>query len=192
MKAIVKGELGQVSLVHDRSIPALKAGHILVKVAAVALNPIDWMKVDSFPAPDSILGCDYAGTVEAIGENVDLEQFKEGDRVCGYILGGNRLKPDEGAFADYALAQADVQQHIPDDMSFEEAAALGAGILSAFMGLFLKLGLKKPSAEEPLPGQGEHVLIYGGSSASGALAIQLAARSVATILVASTRSRRLT
>lgn len=175
MKAIVKGELGEVNYVTDRPLPQLRPGYILVKTKAVALNPIDWMKVDSFPAPQTLLGADYAGVVEDIGESV-AKPFKKGDRVFGYTIGGDHRNPENGAFAEYILAKADLQYKIPDHMTFEDAASLGAGVMSANMALYLKLGLtEEPERVEP-DSKGQYVLIYGGSTASASIMIQMAVR----------------
>lgn len=89
----------------------------------------------------------------------------------GSLIVGNGQNHDSGAFADYVIAKGDVQLKLPDKLSFEEAATLGVGTTTVGQGLYQSLGLPLPSepAKEKFP-----VLIYGGSSATGTLAIQYA------------------
>lgn len=84
---------------------------------------------------------------------------------------GNHSNYEDGAFAKYVTCKGDIQMKIPDNMSFEEAATLGAGIVTLGQGLYQSLGLPLPDdpAKEAIP-----VLIYGGSTATGSLAIQFA------------------
>lgn len=88
----------------------------------------------------------------------------------GVVAGNNSARKDNGAFAEYCVAHAELCMRVPDGMSNEDAASPPAGIGTAGLGLFQKL-------EFPWPGEGtatdENVLVYGGSSATGALAIQL-------------------
>jgi NADPH:quinone reductase-like Zn-dependent oxidoreductase len=65
-----------------------------------------------------------------------------------------------------------VQQHIPDDVSFEAACTVGAGLVTLGYALYKLLGLPLPTAEGALTGR--DILIYGGSTATGTLAIQFA------------------
>lgn len=73
--------------VNDAPLPTAGAGEIVVKNAAVAINPLDRHMLDhgvfvqQWPA---ILGCDVAGEVHETGEGVD--RFKKGDRVIGYVI----------------------------------------------------------------------------------------------------------
>lgn len=80
------------------------------------------------------------------------------------------MEPEDGCFAEFAVVKGDIQMKIPDNVSDEEAATLGVGISTVGQGLYQSLGL-------PLPGSGsldEPILIYGGSTATGSLAIQYA------------------
>ena len=70
---------------------------------------------------------DYAGVVEEVGSTV-TKPFKKGDRVAGFVHGGNAAHPEDGAFAEYITAKGDIQMKIPDNLSFEEASTLGVGI----------------------------------------------------------------
>lgn len=71
---------------------------------------------------------------------------------------------------------------MPESLSFEQGASLGVGISTVAQGLFQSLGLPLPSAHPPKHGQPDTVLIYGGSTATGTLAIQLAKLAGATVV----------
>ena len=172
MKAIVSRDLGHAELVYNHALPKVRDDCILVKTVAVALNPIDWMKVDGFPAPGAIQGQDYAGVVEQVGESVK-NQFRKGDRVCGCVRGGDSKLTDIGAFADYIVAKPELTLHIPDEVSFEQAATMGSGVLTAGVALGYHMKLEQPS-ETSIQGRGEYLLVYGGSTASAAICIQIA------------------
>ncbi|KAE8350331.1 chaperonin 10-like protein [Aspergillus coremiiformis] len=177
-KAIVVTSSKQGSLVTDRAIPVLREDYILVKTVAVALNPADWKHIAFVSPTGTLVGCDYAGIVEDVGKAVK-KPFKKGDRVCGFIYGGNAVQPEDGAFAEYIVAKGDIQIRIPDNVSFQEAATLGVGITTVGQGLYqsLKLALPTEPLQEPVP-----ILIYGGSTATGTLAIQFAKLSGYTVL----------
>ena len=127
------------------------------------------MNLDWQPIAGSTLGGDFSGTVAAVGPNV-TKSWKEGDRIAGWVLGNNVVRKDEGGFAEYCVADAELSIKVPDSMSDEEAASPPAGIVTAGMGVFQKLGLPLPGEGEG--GKGEQVLVYGGTSASATLAIQ--------------------
>ncbi|KAF4215922.1 hypothetical protein CNMCM5878_007653 [Aspergillus fumigatiaffinis] len=177
-KAIIITAPKQEGLVTDRALPALRDDYILVKTEAVALNPTDWKHVAFLSPPGVLVGCDYAGVVEAVGGSVK-KSFKKGDRVCGFIHGANTVQPEDGAFAEYIVAKGDIQMRIPDNLSFQEAATLGVGITTVGQALYQSLKLALPT--EPLTTP-EPILIYGGSTATGALAIQFAQLSGYTVL----------
>ena len=173
MKAIVlSGEPGKAVFVTDRPYPKPRSGYITVDVKAVALNPADWKHIDySFLNTKGCLsGCDYAGVVREIGGGYS-KSWTVGDRICGFVHGGNQYQPEDGAFAERIMVKADIQIRIPDSMSFEEAAALGVGVVTCGQGLFQQMGLNLPSQPDTAR---DTVLIYGGSSATGTLGIQFA------------------
>ncbi|KAM5354139.1 hypothetical protein ACJ41O_000789 [Fusarium nematophilum] len=166
---------GKAELVTDAPLPELRDDHILVKTAAVALNPTDWKHIDFLASPGAIVGCDYSGTVQAVGAAV-RNGLKPGDRVMGMVHGrprpqGNRSNHQDGAFAEYVTAKGDTQMRIPGGMSFEAASTLGAGIVTLGQALYQSLELPLPDDPAKAP---FHVLIYGGSTATGSLAIQFA------------------
>jgi NADPH:quinone reductase-like Zn-dependent oxidoreductase len=167
-------------VVHDRSIPTPRNDEILVKTTSVALNPTDWKHIDFLAPPGVLIGCDYAGTVEEVGTAVK-KPFKKGDRICGFVHGSKTLHPEIGAFAEYIVVKGDLQYRIPEQMSFQAAATVGLGVTTAALGLYRSLGLALPS--EPLMEEKEkkkkkkkkkQILVYGGSTATGTLAIQFA------------------
>jgi NADPH:quinone reductase-like Zn-dependent oxidoreductase len=172
MKAlVVDGK--QARLDTGRRIPELRDDGILVRPMAIALNPTDWKHVAYGRAKDNcIIGCDYAGVVEAVGKAV-TKSWRPGDKICGCGHGSNYVNADDGVFAEYSVVKGDVQMRIPDGMSFEKAATIGLGAITVGQGLYqkaMKLRLPTDSTEK----NGIHVLIYGGASATGALAIQYA------------------
>lgn len=169
-KAVVIQSLRQAAVVTDRAIPKLRPGYLLVKVSAVALNPTDWKHVDLWAPAGVLIGCDYAGIVEETGSGYEKE-WKKGDRICGMCHGADQTQLENGAFAEYIVVKADVQMKIPENMSDEQAATLGVGFLTVGQGLFqyLKLPLPTRPASDP-----QTILIYGGSTATGTLGIQLA------------------
>lgn len=174
MRALVIAGKG-VRLDHHRDIPWLRDDCILVKPLAVALNPTDWRHVKGGRARDGcIVGCDYAGVVEAVGCRV-TKPWKPGDRVFGCGHGANLVNPDDGVFAEKATVVGDLQMKMPDGLSFEKAATLGLGSITVGQGLYQKaLKLQMPSERFTRENNNVPVLIYGGSTATGALAIQFA------------------
>ena len=144
--------------------PELRPGHVLVRVAATSVNPVDY-KIRSgalepiAPTP-AILGCDVAGIVEAVGD--DVHHFTEGDEVFGCVGG---VKGCPGALAEYVLADARLLAPKPRNLSLEDAAALPLVAITAWDGLFDKAGLA---------GEEQRVLVYGGTGGVGHIALQLA------------------
>lgn len=177
-KALVATGERSARLVSDWPIPALRPDYILVKTVAVALNPTDWKHMDGLAAPGALIGCDYAGTVEEVGKEV-RKPFRKGDRVYGIAHGGNAVHLEDGAFAEYITVKGDIQAKLPNNLGFQEAATFGVGITTVGQSLYqsLKLALPTDPVRQPVP-----VLIYGGSTATGTLAIQFAKLSGYTVL----------
>ncbi|KAF2720107.1 GroES-like protein [Polychaeton citri CBS 116435] len=168
MKAIKVVGPGQTEL-QDVPLPRLRDDYVLAKVKAIALNPTDWKHIDYMATPGATVGCDFAGVVEEVGSKV-TKDLKIGDRISGFSHGVNAVEPEDGAFAEYVVAKGDVNMKLPDTISDEEASTLGVGVSTVGQGLYQSLKL-------PLPGSGKfdsYVLIYGGSTATGSLAIQYA------------------
>jgi len=148
----------------------LRPEYILVKVHAIALNPTDWKHVDYLASPGAHVGCDYAGEVLEVGSAV-TKPFKKGDRVAGFAHGGNAVYHEDGAFGNVITAKGDIQIKIPENVSYEEASTLGVGITTVGQALHQSLELPLPThpASTKIP-----LMIYGGSTATGSLAIQFA------------------
>jgi NADPH:quinone reductase-like Zn-dependent oxidoreductase len=109
------------------------------------------------------------GTVVQVGPKV-TKDFKVGDRIAGFTHGVNSVEKEDGCFGEYAIAKADVQCKLPDNISDEDASTLGVGVTTVGQGLYQSLGLPLPGSEKA----NEPLLIYGGSTATGSLAIQFA------------------
>lgn len=85
-KAVVQVEKGVSEVRTDVPIPKAQDNFIIVRTKAVALNPTDWKSIENTPSKGAIVGCDYAGIVEEVGNGV--EDLKVGDRVAGFARGG--------------------------------------------------------------------------------------------------------
>lgn len=168
----------EAKLVNDAPNPSLRPDYIKVKTVAVALNPTDWKHIDFRATKGALNGCDYAGIVEAVGDNVK-NGLKVGDRVAGFTHGSNQSNLEDGAFAEHIVAKSQLATKIPDSLSFEAASTLGCGITTVAQGLYQSLALPWPTepATKPFP-----ILIYGGSTATGTLAIQFAKLSGLTVI----------
>ncbi len=181
--AIKQGPGGALSVSKNAPLPLVEAGTVLIRPAAVGLNPTDYKMPSSFPTPGATAGCDFAGTVVAVGD--DVAEWQVGDCVLGAVHGSNPLEKTTGAFAEYVRADADMVTRVPDGMSWEQAAALGAvGHGTVAIALWMCLGLKGKPASPLKPGSdsgieadeeddSNYVLVYGGSTATGTMAIQL-------------------
>ncbi|GLA69278.1 hypothetical protein AtubIFM55763_009230 [Aspergillus tubingensis] len=170
--AVVTQGPKQARLVTDRPIPSLRDDYMLVRTVTVALNPTDWKHIDLVPSDGCTVGCDFAGIVEEVGPKVP-ERFQKGDRVLGLTHGCNAVEPEDGAFGQYVMAKGNGQLKIPGWMSWEDACTVGVGYTTVGQSLYQNLGIPMPgkprSATTP-----KTVLIYGGSTATGTLAIQCA------------------
>src|SRR5262245_17431852 len=156
-------------------LPAPKPGptQCLVKVSAVAVNPVDTyirggLIQMQLPSP-FIVGCDLAGTVTEVGSGVT--RFEPGDRVWGSNQG---LLGRQGTFADYCAVDESWLYPTPDGVADEQAAAC------ALVGITAHLGLVRDARLE----KGEVIFVHGGSGGVGSTVVQIAkalgARVVAT------------
>ena len=171
MKALVwNGDSAE--LIASRPEPRLRDDYVLVRAVAVALNPTDAKAIaQGRAAKDGLLGCDFAGTILSIGKAV-TKPWQQGDRVFGCVHGANSNEPEDGAFAEIIAAKGDTCMKIPDHLTFEEACTLGVSVLTCGQGLFQEMKLQLPLATTESARLGESILIYGGSSSAGILAIQ--------------------
>jgi NADPH:quinone reductase-like Zn-dependent oxidoreductase len=169
--AVVANDDREFCVIHDLPVIECEDDMIVVKTAAVALNPVDTKLHDQMVTPGVSFGFDCAGTVVAIGSKVKRD-VKIGDRLCGAAAGMDETRPAGGAFTEYAAMAGDLTMRIPDEMSFEDACTVGTALNSAAMVLFYSFGLPWSLVEKPSE-KAFPVLVYGGSSAVGTMAIQL-------------------
>ena len=148
----------------ERETPEPGEGQIRIEVEAAGINFADIMQrrgqYEGGPEPTYVPGMEAAGTIDAVGEGVDLD---EGDRVVAMTNGG--------AYAEYAIADPQSLFPIPDGMSFEEAAGFPVQFLTAHGCLFEWGGL----------GEDERVLIHAAAGGVGTAAVQLASRAGAEV-----------
>lgn len=145
-------------------VPTVRPGHLLVRVKASSVNPVDTkirsgMLAAVAPEEPIVLGCDMAGIVEEVGEGVT--DFSVGDLVYGSPCG---VKGCPGALAEYVVVDADCLGLIPEGMDFDQAAALPLVSITAWEGLY--------DRADVAPGQ--TVLVHGGAGGVGHVAVQLA------------------
>ncbi|QFT44988.1 Zinc-type alcohol dehydrogenase-like protein [Roseivivax sp. THAF40] len=166
MKKMILNDYGPDAIFTPTEIerPAVKPGHVLVRVKATSVNTVDTMIRDmgkDLPlSPDlpAILSMDFAGIVEEVG--ADVKGFAVGDEVYG-CAGG--LADLQGALAEFMLADIRLIAHKPKSLSMREAAAL------PLVGITAWEGLKRAGA-----GKGHKVLVHGGAGGVGHIAVQLA------------------
>jgi NADPH:quinone reductase-like Zn-dependent oxidoreductase len=186
MRAAVFHEHGgpEVVRVEDRPRPSPGPGEVLVEVRAAAMNHLDLWVRRGLPIETTmphVGGSDVAGTIVETGAGVDAA--RAGERVvvnpslwCGrcrecargeesmcerYRIMGEHT---DGGFAEYVAAPADRAYPLPDDVPFEEAAALPISYQTAWRALVSRAALRP----------GEDVLVVGASGGTAAAAVQLA------------------
>ncbi|KAL5361696.1 chaperonin 10-like protein [Aspergillus floccosus] len=158
---------GPVVTITDTPIPVPEPDQLLIQVVVSGTNPKDW-KVPQWTNTPLNQGDDIAGIVTSVGTNVT--EFKPGDRVAAF----HQMLQPGGSYAEYAISWQHTTFHIPRNISFEEAATIPLAAMTAAVAMYKHLHLPAPwqPATSPLP-----LIIYGGASAIGAYAIQLARRS---------------
>ena len=143
--------------VKEDTAPAAGPDEVLIKVAAAGLNRADLLqRIGHYPPPEDaspIMGLEVAGEVVALGSGVS--NWKVGDKICALTHGGG--------YASYAVAPVGQCLPIPDGFSMSEAAALPEALLTVWHNVFQRAGLQK----------GENILIHGGASGIGTLAIMI-------------------
>lgn len=141
------------------AIPMPGRGQVLVRLQAAGVNPADWKSRAGYMRANRPLampwtpGLEGAGVVEAVGPGVT--RFQPGQAVYGTIA---------GSYAEYALAQENDLQPKPASLSFEEAAAVPVGALTAWGAVI--------NTAEVQPGQ--RVLVQGAAGGVGLFMVQLA------------------
>lgn len=166
MKAIVLNEAGSVDNLMLKEIeqPAIKENEVLVEVKAISINPVDFkirsaeeglnmMYGEQRPV---ILGWDISGTIVSVGNKVT--KFEVGDKVFGMV----NFPGAGNAYAEFVASPEDHLAKIPENTSFEDAAATTLAALTALQ--VLETRIKKD----------DRVLIHAGSGGVGHFAIQIA------------------
>jgi len=149
----------EVLVLEQAPRPEPNADQVLIRLKAAGVNPADWkyraglykqFMPLQFPWTPGMEG---SGIVSAVGANVTT--FKKGDEVYGIVAGG---------YAEYALALASDMQPKPASLTFEEAASLPVGVLTAWGAV-----IDTANAQT-----GQRVLVHGAAGGVGAYAVQLA------------------
>jgi len=163
----------------EREKPTPTGNDLLVNVKAISVNPVD-VKVRSPKAqmedPARILGWDAAGIVEAVGSECTL--FKPGDQI--YYAGDITRS---GSNSEYQLVDERIVGRKPTRLDFAEAAALPLTTLTAWEGLFDRLGISQQEASN----SGKSILIIGAAGGVGSIATQLARWAGLTVIGTATR-----
>jgi len=165
MKAAYIERPGPLEVIRYGDLPTPQPGEteVLIRVGAVSVNPIDtYIRAGAvqmaIPIP-YILGCDVAGTVEAVGPRVT--RFRPGDRVWGSNQG---LLGRQGTFAEYAAVDECWLYPTPPTVSDREAAAIALVGITAHLGLFREANLQPQ----------ETVFVHGGTGGVGSCVVQMA------------------
>lgn len=181
MKAIVRDSYGSPDVLRLRDVdqPVVKDGEVLVRVGAAAVNIGDWHLMRGIPyvmrlgfglrkPRRQFLGMDIAGRVEAVGAGV--ARLRPGDEVFGWC---------KGAFAEYACTDESSLLPKPENLTLEQAAAVGDSALTALE------AVRDQGKVQP----GQRVLINGASGGVGTFAVQIAKELGANVTgVCSTRN----
>jgi len=169
MRAIDPAEPGGPEVLRpvERAVPRPAAGEVLIRVAAAGVNRPDVLqRKGGYPPPPgapSIPGLEVAGTVVAAGEGVD--NVLVGQPVCALLAGGG--------YAEYAVVAAGQCLPVPDALTMVEAAALPETLFTVWTNLF----------ERAFAAEGDTVLVHGGTSGIGTMAITLCGLMGVTIIV---------
>ena len=146
-----------VLVVVERPVPKPGAGEVLVRVEAAGVNRPDVLqRKGAYPPPPgapTIMGLEIAGEIVAVGDNVGPEQI--GQRVCALVSGGG--------YAEYAVAPLGQCLPVPDALTMVEAAAIPETLFTVWTNLF----------ERAYATEGDTVLVHGGTSGIGTMAIAL-------------------
>jgi len=171
MHAAAIDQFGGVDALKVQTLPVPKVGpdEILIRVESAGVGAWDPFEREgefaklfgTKPRFPYVLGTEGAGTVAAVGEQVN--RFKQGDRVYAVRQVEN---PKGGFYAEYAEVKADFAAHIPEKLSTEQAGVVLADAITGLRGLDDILAVKR----------GESVMIFGASGGIGHMAVQLAKR----------------
>ena len=150
-----------------RPVPRPGPGEVLVRVAAAGVNRPDVVqRMGLYPAPpgaSDLPGLEISGTVVAAGPGVEPELF--GQKICALVAGGG--------YAEYCIARADLCWSVPEGLSMEEAAAIPETLMTVWHNVF----------ERGYADEGETILVHGGTSGIGSMAIKLGKMFGLTVIV---------
>ncbi len=169
MKAIRVHEFGGPEVMKLEEVPDLQPGpgQVVVRVHAAGVNPVDaYIRTGTYaskPALPYTPGFDGGGVVLAVGPGV--KQMKAGDRV--YVT-----SPNSGTYAEQVLCGEAQVHRLPENISFEQGAAMGVPYGTAYRGLFQR------AQTQPA----ETVLVHGASGGVGSAAVQLARAAGMTVI----------
>jgi NADPH:quinone reductase len=169
VKAIRVHQFGgpEVLKLEDVPDPQPGAGQVVVRVHAAGVNPVEaYIRTGTYAAKPPLPytpGTDAGGLVLAVGSGVKC--WKEGDRVY-------TTDPSSGTYAEQALCHEGQLQPLPDNVSFEQGAAMGVPYGTAYRGLFARAEAKPA----------ETILVHGASGGVGTATVQLARAAGMTII----------
>src|SRR5512141_1800028 len=169
MKAITLPQFGgpEALVIAEVDTPAPRAGEVLVRVAAAGVNRADLLQRQGhYPPPpgeSDVPGLEVSGVIEALGEGV--ADWAVGDEVCALLAGGG--------YAEQVRVPAGQLLPVPEGVSLVDAAALPEVVCTVWSNVFLIANLQP----------GETLLVHGGSSGIGTMAIQLARQVGAHVIV---------
>jgi putative PIG3 family NAD(P)H quinone oxidoreductase len=159
MRAVIAPEPGGPAALKlvERPVPKPGPGEVLIRVAAAGVNRPDILqRMGIYPPPpgaSDVLGLEVAGLVAAVGEGVETDLA--GAPVCCLLPGGG--------YAEYAVAPADLCLPVPPALTMAEAAAIPETLFTVWINLF----------ERGCAADGDWVLVHGGTSGIGTMAIAL-------------------
>jgi NADPH2:quinone reductase len=155
MRAVVAEGEGRLAVI-ERPVPRPGAGEVLIKVAAAGINRPDVLqRRGMYPPPPGapdILGLEVSGEIVVAGEGAEP---LVGQKVCALVAGGG--------YAEYCVAPAGTCLTVPEAMSMIEAAAMPETLFTVWVNLF----------ERGFAADGDWVLVHGGTSGIGTMAIAL-------------------
>ena len=166
MKAIEIDPEGELKLC-ERPVPAPGEGEVLIRVVASGMNRADLLQRKGMhpppPGASDLPGLEVSGFIEAVGDGVSTAMA--GERVCALIEGGG--------YAEYAVAKVAQCFHVPDEIDLVSTAGLPEALFTTTKNVFMIGQLRAD----------DHLLVHGGASGIGTLAIQMA-KSVGAIVTA--------
>ncbi len=169
MKAIRVHQFGgpEVLKLEEVPDPHPGPGQLVIEVRAAGVNPVEaYIRTGTYASKPNLPytpGTDGAGVVIEAGP--DVKHFKAGDRV--YVAG-----PNTGSYAEKTLCDESTVHRLPEQVSFEQGAAMGVPYATAYRALFLRAQVKPA----------ETVLVHGASGGVGTAAVQLACAAGATVI----------